>query len=79
MKTLLVVMASVTALCVSEPLPSTTTVPPLAEHCEPSYPDFCITADADALICGDVGAEFTVLPPDPYGFDEDGNGVGCET
>ena len=21
---------------------------------------------------------FEVLPPDPHGFDEDGNGIGCE-
>jgi micrococcal nuclease len=32
------------------------------------------------LDCADVnGTNFTVLSPDPHGFDGDGDGVGCET
>jgi hypothetical protein len=45
--------------------------------CDPSYPDFCIPAGQQELDCDQVGrANFKVLPPDPYGFDE-GDGIGC--
>jgi micrococcal nuclease len=50
-------------------------------NCEPAYPDFCIPPPSSAgdLDCGDVeGRRFTVLPPDPHGFDRDADGVGCE-
>ena len=49
--------------------------------CDPSYPTLClqpayVTGDLD---CVDVGATwFTVLPPDPHGFDADYDGYGCE-
>ena len=50
-------------------------------NCSPAYPDFCIPPppplDRD---CDDVnGSNFTVKPPDPHGFDSDGDGVGCES
>jgi uncharacterized protein YraI len=51
---------------------------PVAE-CDPSYPDLCIPPGSADLDCLEVGStNFRVLPPDPHGFDGDGNGVGCE-
>jgi hypothetical protein len=50
--------------------------------CDPSYPDNCIPPPPPQLNCGDEGvpaAEFTVLPPDPHGFDDDYDGLGCES
>jgi len=47
--------------------------------CQPAYPDFCIPIGPD-LDCGDVSPHwFTVLPPDPYRFDADHDGIGCES
>jgi micrococcal nuclease len=47
--------------------------------CEPAYPDVCIPPSPSDLDCGDVAYEgFTVNPPDPYQFDGDFDGVGCE-
>jgi micrococcal nuclease len=48
--------------------------------CHPSYPGVCIPPPPD-LDCPDVPyRNFTVLPPDPHGFDgNDNDGVGCET
>ena len=46
---------------------------------DPSYPDVCIASPPPDLNCADVGDKgFTVLSPDPHGFDRDGDGVGCE-
>lgn len=50
--------------------------------CDPSYPTVCIplievSGDLD---CGDIPyRRFEVVPPDPHGFDGDGDGVGCES
>lgn len=56
---------------------TSTTSPP---NCDPAYPDFCIPPPPPDLDCGDVeGDHFTVYPPDPHGFDGDGNGIGCES
>jgi hypothetical protein len=53
---------------------------PEAPACDPAYPDFCIPSPPPDLDCTDVtGENFQVLPPDPHGFDGDGNGIGCET
>ncbi|HMC72650.1 MAG TPA: hypothetical protein VKJ07_26080, partial [Mycobacteriales bacterium] len=50
---------------------------PAAANCDPSYPDFCIPSGQQNLDCDQIGrANFTVKPPDPYGFDE-GDGIGC--
>ena len=48
-------------------------------ECDPSYPDVCIPPPPPNLDCGDISERrFTVLPPDPHGFDGRGNnGVGC--
>jgi hypothetical protein len=49
-------------------------------NCSPAYPDFCIPPPPPDLDCDDInGQNFTVLPPDPHGFDSDGDGIGCET
>lgn len=51
-----------------------------SEDCDPSYPDFCIAPYPPDLNCADVpGRRFTVLAPDPHGFDRDADGVGCES
>jgi len=49
-------------------------------NCDPSYPDVCIASPPPDLNCPDVPDKgFTVLPPDPHGFDRDSDGVGCES
>ena len=49
-------------------------------NCLPSYPTVCIPPGQGDLNCSDIPyRNFTVLPPDPYGFDGDGDGIGCET
>jgi hypothetical protein len=56
-----------------------TTQPP-AQNCDRSYPDFCIPPPPPDLDCDDVnGSDFTVLPPDPHGFDGNSDGEGCES
>ncbi|WP_375515818.1 hypothetical protein [uncultured Nostoc sp.] len=49
-------------------------------NCDPSYPDFCIPQNSPDLNCRrDITQRrFKVLPPDPHGFDGDGDGIGCE-
>ena len=48
-------------------------------RCHPSYPTLCIPPAPPDLDCRSVGAKrFAVRPPDPHGFDADGDGVGCE-
>jgi hypothetical protein len=49
--------------------------------CQLAYPDFCVSPNV-RLGCS-THAEFgrrnfTVLAPDPYGYDKDGDGIGCE-
>ena len=49
-------------------------------NCDPSYPDVCIPPYPPDLDCGDIPfRRFAVLPPDPHGFDGEGDGVGCES
>ena len=48
-------------------------------ECDPSYPTVCIPPPPPDLDCGDIPyRNFPVLPPDPHGFDGDGDGIGCE-
>jgi len=48
--------------------------------CDPSYPDVCIPAAPPDVDCGDISHQnFTVLPPDPHGFDGNEDGIGCES
>lgn len=52
----------------------------IAAGCDPSYPDACIPPAPPDLDCGEISPRrFTVLPPDPHGFDGDFDGVGCES
>ena len=47
--------------------------------CDPSYPDFCVTTYSANLTCTDIPyRNFTVLAPDTFGLDSDGDGFGCE-
>lgn len=56
-------------------------VPPPAGNCDPSYPTVCIPPRPPDLSCADVlpATDFTVLPPDPHGFDGNEDGIGCES
>lgn len=73
----------------SAPPPSTTAPPPPPGHaaaaapasnCDRSYPTVCIPPAPPDLDCGDVPyRRFTVVAPDPHGFDGDHDGVGCES
>jgi hypothetical protein len=48
-------------------------------NCDPSYPDTCIPSPPPDLDCGEISDKrFQVVPPDPHGFDRDGDGIGCE-
>ena len=66
--------------CPAPPPPDPEPQPP-SGNCDPAYPDFCIPPPPPDLDCGDIaGGSFTVLPPDPHGFDgNDGDGLGCES
>jgi micrococcal nuclease len=47
--------------------------------CDSSYPDVCIPPPPPQLNCDDItDKNFRVLPPDPHGFDSEGDGIGCE-
>lgn len=74
--------ASPTAEPAAEAPPSEPEVAPSAEpagSCDPAYPDSCIPPPPPDLDCGDIAERgFTVLDPDPHGFDREGDGVGCE-
>jgi hypothetical protein len=49
-------------------------------NCDPAYPDVCIASSPPDLNCPDVPYKgFTVLSPDPHGFDRDVDGIGCES
>lgn len=52
-----------------------------AADCDPAYPTVCIPSPPPDLNCPDVLplSDFLVLPPDPHGFDQDKDGLGCET
>ena len=49
-------------------------------NCDPSYPTVCIAPPPPDLDCSEIPyTDFKVLPPDPHGFDGNGDGVGCES
>ncbi|MEX0640879.1 MAG: thermonuclease family protein [Nitrosopumilaceae archaeon] len=61
---------------IQSPTPSQTK----ENSCDPSYPDFCIPPPPPDLDCKDIPQKrFTVLQPDPHGFDGDKDGIGCES
>lgn len=74
-----------TATPTATPVPVAPEPPPAQEPsggCDPSYPDanVCIPPAPPDLDCGDVPyGNFTVQPPDPHGFDREGDGRGCES
>lgn len=48
--------------------------------CDPAYPTVCIPPPPPDLDCGDITfRRFTVLAPDPHRFDNDHDGIGCES
>ncbi|MBW4490691.1 MAG: thermonuclease family protein [Trichocoleus desertorum ATA4-8-CV12] len=56
------------------PSPATQT-----SNCSSAYPNVCIPPGPPDLDCGQIPQkQFTVLKPDPHGFDRDGDGIGCE-
>jgi micrococcal nuclease len=60
-------------------IPQLPTPTPAGGNCDPSYPDVCIPPYPPDLDCGDIPFRFfTVRPPDPHGFDAEGDGIGCE-
>ena len=60
--------------------PSTSQSQSSTSNCDPSYPDFCIPSSPPDLDCKDIPQKrFTVLQPDPHGFDRDNDGIGCES
>jgi hypothetical protein len=71
----------------SAPPASATTKPPSGTACDPSYPDVCLHDGIGDYDCargsGDgpnyVTGPIRVKPPDPFGLDRDGDGVGCES
>lgn len=62
---------------------TTAPVPPSPSsnsNCDPAYPDVCIPSPPPQLVCDQIEfTDFTVLPPDPQGFDGDNDGIGCES
>jgi hypothetical protein len=49
-------------------------------NCDASYPDVCIAPPPPDLNCDDIAdKDFQVVPPDPHGFDREGDGIRCET
>lgn len=62
------------------PTPAATTVPAPPANCHPSYPTVCIPPAPPDLDCGEISfRRFQVLPPDPHRFDNDHDGIGCES
>ena len=50
--------------------------------CDPSYSTVCIppVSEVGDLDCDQIPhRRFQVMPPDPHGFDREGDGVGCES
>ena len=47
-------------------------------ECDPAYPTVCLEPRGPDIDCEELDVHgFTVLPPDPYRLDKDGDGVGC--
>ena len=54
--------------------------PTKQSNCDSSYPDFCIPSPPPNLNCPNIPQKrFTVSGSDPHGFDNDNDGVGCES
>jgi hypothetical protein len=64
------------------PAPGNVTAPPEEEedNCDSAYPDACIPPYPPDLDCGDISEKnFEVGSSDPHRFDNDNDGIGCET
>ncbi|MGH9084252.1 MAG: HNH endonuclease family protein [Acidimicrobiales bacterium] len=62
-----------------KPVPAPTTTSG-GGSCDPSYPGVCIPPAPPDLDCPQIPyRRFTVLAPDPHGFDGDHDGEGCES
>ncbi len=62
------------------PAPSPSTAGGSSGACDGAYPDVCIPPAPPDLDCGSLShRRFRVVPPDPHGFDGDGDGMGCES
>jgi beta-lactam-binding protein with PASTA domain len=84
--------STITLVVAKAPPPPQTTEPPPppptapARNCDPSYPDVCLDPNASDYDCAGgsgngpryVEGPIQVRPPDPFGLDADGDGVGCE-
>jgi PASTA domain len=78
----------ITVVVAKAPPPPATTAPPTSapRNCDPSYPDVCLNPNAEDYDCAGgsgngplyVEGPISVSPPDPFGLDADGDGVGCE-
>lgn len=54
--------------------------PAAAERCVRWYPDYCVPADRGALDCDDIrSTPLRVKGADPFDFDGDLDGTGCES
>ena len=61
-------------------VPPESTPRPHRKNCDAAYPTVCIPPYPPDLDCGDIPyRDFKVLPPDPHGFDAEGDGYGCES
>jgi hypothetical protein len=68
----------------TRPAPRTTGAP--SGNCDPSYPGSCLHDGIGDYDCAGgsgngpnyVSGPIRVRPPDPFGLDRDGDGVGCE-
>jgi hypothetical protein len=61
------------------PAPTPTPTNPRA-GCDPSYPTICLPSPPPDLDCGQIPyRNFLVNKPDPHRFDNDNDGIGCES
>ncbi|MFL6130940.1 MAG: PASTA domain-containing protein [Mycobacteriales bacterium] len=84
---------STVTLAIAQPPPAATRPPApkpapssASTSCDPAYPDVCLKDGIGDYDCSSgsgngpnyVRGPVRVLPPDPFGLDADGDGVGCE-
>lgn len=60
----------------SAPQETATTTAATADGCHPNYKP-CLSIVAD-LNCDQIRHAVTIIGADPYGLDQDGNGIGCQ-